>query len=361
MGADEGFSLRVVVAGRSEENFNGSMERLRSVFDVAAETLSERVSFRRVDYTDAQALEAAISGCDLVIHTAGPFQQKTDNEVLRASLRQRVPYIDVCDATNLISLAKHELGDEAKRLDVPVIVSTGIWPGISALMAKRVITSLGGGGQCSDLEMSFYTAGTGGAGITILSATFLLLAEPSLWIRDGKEEYVDAWTIPNRVDFGSDVGERNVFNLDEPEVYMIREHCRVPNVRSSFGTSPEIWNGLFGLLRFIPASILANRDLMQKFAAFSLPIVRLVDTLVGSTNAMRVDGRRADGKTASFLVVHPDLESSVGIGTAAFAMEVLLGNVSAGVHYPVELDEKIADAILERARVESTAFAFSEK
>merc|ERR1712008_23995 len=120
---------------------------------------------------------------------------------------------------------------------VPVIVSTGIWPG--------------------------------GAGITILSATFLLLAEPSLWIRDGRPDYLVPWTRRNRVDFGGGVGERDVFNLDEPEVFMIHDSCGIENVRSSFGTSPDIWNALFGLLRLIPQPVLANRELMQLFAAFS--------------------------------------------------------------------------------------------
>jgi len=356
MGREEKLSIRVVVGGRNKDNFLESMGRLQNCFGLDPGIVEKQVTFERVDYKDATVLEAAIKGCDLVIHTAGPFQQKMDNEVLRASLRQKVAYIDVCDATNLISMAKRELNKEAQDSGVPVIVSTGIWPGVSALMAKRVISSLDG--DCSDLEMSFYTAGTGGAGITILSATFLLLAEPSLWIRDGRPEYLAPWTERNRVDFGGDVGERDVFNLDEPEVFMIHDSCGIANVRSSFGTSPDVWNALFGLLRLIPEPILANRELMQLFAAFSLPVVRAVDALVGSTNAMRVDGRnKAGNATACFTCIHPDLESAVGIGAAAFAVEMLLGKVPAGVHFPVELSDETVDAILNRAKVESKVFS----
>jgi hypothetical protein len=69
---------------------------------------------------------------------------------------------------------------------------------------------------------------------------------------------------------------------------------------------------------------------MQNFSLFSEPIIRLVDKLVGSTNAMRVDivartregeGGRRVGMTLR--MAHPDLESCVGLATAMFALEVL--------------------------------------
>ena len=53
---------------------------------------------------------------------------------------------------------------------------------------------------------------------------------------------------------------------------------------------------VFGAMKAIPASILGDRELMQSFSLFSEPIIRLVDKLVGATNAMRVDAYGKDGR-----------------------------------------------------------------
>jgi hypothetical protein len=59
----------------------------------------------------------------------------------------------------------------------------------------------------------------------------------------------------------------------------------IDNVETYFGTAPKFWNKLFVLMaKFIPKNILKNPTIMSKFALFSLPMVRLVDTLVGSAN-----------------------------------------------------------------------------
>ena len=52
-------------------------------------------------------------------------------------------------------------------------------------------------------------------------------------------------------------------------------------------------------------------------------------------------------------VQHPTLESCVGLGTAAFAVELLQGGVPPGVWAPPELPAACRRRILERARRES--------
>lgn len=58
----------------------------------------------------------------------------------------------------------------------------------------------------------------------------------------------------------------------------------------------------------------------------------------------------ADGRVVTARVAHDDLENCVGIGTAAFAMEVLLGRVPPGVHFPPGLWEASGRAILGRVK-----------
>ncbi|KAK3288138.1 hypothetical protein CYMTET_4376 [Cymbomonas tetramitiformis] len=114
-----------------------------------------------------------------------------------------------------------------------------------------------------------------------------------------------------------------------------------------------MWNLLFGAMKVLPKELLGNRDLMQAFAVFSEPAIRFVDKLVGATNAMRVDAK-VDGQEVSLLCVHDDLEVCVGIGTAAFGMQMLRGQVPHGVWFPAEMGSKNRQGILERAQREAS-------
>ena len=307
--------------------------RRRASFDAAAKRLGAKgvdaIKFVQLDLDDAASLERAVAGRSLVVHTAGPFQQRTDPTLLKACIAAGVPYCDVCDEL--------ELSRAAKKLtsDVPAVISCGIWPGASALLAARAAERLGK--PLDDLEFSFFTSGTGGAGPTIVSATFLLLCTPAAVYADGELVMKEPWTEKRTAAFGPGIGERDVYLLDNPDVPTCAEALGARSASSSFGTAPAFWNDLFGAMKLLPRSLLADRGAMQNLAEFSMPIIRTVDALVGGVNAMRVDARAADGDAVTLRVAHGDLEDCVGQATAAFCMELLRGGVAPGCWYPAEL------------------------
>jgi hypothetical protein len=135
-----------------------------------------------------------------------------------------------------------------------------------------------------NVSFSFHTAGSGGAGVTILTATFLLLGEDVLVYDNRKKKYLRAASDSKLVDFEDKLGYKEVVRLNLIEC----ESCAssgVKSVETFFGTSPSFWNFLFVLMaRFTPKKVLQNRNLMEAFAKFSLPMVRLIDNLVGSKN-----------------------------------------------------------------------------
>ena len=316
--------------------------RRRASFDAAAKRLGAKgvdaIKFVQLDLDDAASLERAVAGRSLVVHTAGPFQQRTDPTLLKACIAAGVPYCDVCDEL--------ELSRAAKKLtsDVPAVISCGIWPGASALLAARAAERLGK--PLDDLEFSFFTSGTGGAGPTIVSATFLLLCTPAAVYADGALVEKEPWTERRTADFGPGVGARDVYLLDNPDVPTCAEALGARSASSSFGTAPAFWNDLFGAMKLLPRSLLADRGAMQNLAEFSMPIIRTVDALVGGVNAMRVDARAADGAAVTLRVAHGDLEDCVGQATAAFGMELLRGGVAPGCWYPAELPVDARDRIL---------------
>jgi hypothetical protein len=124
---------------------------------------------------------------------------------------------------------------EAVKSGCVAVVAGGIWPGVSALMAAEAVEELRrlnardhdyedgdedahdddgddddeldyAEGEEEDEEeeeesvsMSFFTAGTGNAGATIVSATFLLLCSPVITFVKGKLVEQQPWSSPKEV------------------------------------------------------------------------------------------------------------------------------------------------------------------
>ena len=135
------------------------------------------------------------------------------------------------------------------------------------------------------LEFSFFTAGSGGAGPTILTATFLILGEDVLTYHDGVPVYIKTGKYTQKVDFGPAIGEREVICMNLIECESAYQARLAKTINTKFGTAPPMWNTLFLFMaKLTPQKILQNRKLMSRFASFSLPMVRMVDQLVGAAN-----------------------------------------------------------------------------
>ena len=345
--------LRLASGGRSIPRFQ-AVQRLLKQPDLA---------FVDVDLgSPVEQLSAAVRGAQLVVHTAGPFQGRSQPKLLEACIAAGVAYCDVCDEWPLSQQAK-QLSAAATAAGIPAVVSSGIWPGASALMAAEAVDRLGGPGACDQLELSFFTAGTGGAGPTIVSATFLLLAEEALTVSGGELSGQPAWSGRRSIDFGGSVGRRACFLLDNPDVLSSAAALQIANCASRFGTAPALWNLLFAVMQKLPKPLLRNRQAMHAFSLLSMPVIRAVDAAVGSTNAMRIDAHGAGG-SLTLRCVHPSLEDCVGQATAAFALEVLRGRTSgstdvstipAGVWFPAELNvlarRNIFEVVREKALI----------
>lgn len=174
--------------------------------------------------------------------------------------------------------------------------------------------------------------------MTLLVATFLILAEEALTIQNGRRKPVDAMKDYSTVNFGEAVGAKPVAHLNLLETASIHEVFGCGNVNSMFGTDPGFWNALLGLMAQLPRSLLANEEIMSKLAVFSLPIVRVVDFFAGATNAMRCDitSTKDPSIRATAIYAHENLEPCVGECVVAFCAAVLSGRVNAGVQFSEE-------------------------
>lgn len=351
---------QVSVGGTSEDRFQAAKRRWQVQFPNQQHSFEDRVDFLPVQREEATSISSHLQGYDLVIHTAGPFQGKvsTPNGILTACVEQSVPYLDVCDDYCTARAAQARYGTAATT---PCILSTGCWPGVSSLMAKklvnRVVTQTGCTPNDLSIDFDFFTAGSGGAGVTLLVATFLILAEPALKIVHGRRRSVPAMKEYTTVDFGNRIGPKPVAPLNLLETASLHDTMGVGNVQCRFGTAPGFWNTLLGVMGQLPANILSNETLMRQLSLFSLPIVRLVDRFAGATNAMRVtvsyEGE-VSPKRLTALYGHENLESCVGECVVAFGAAVLAGAVRPGVWFPEQaIDEQDIAKVLQLASVDA--------
>jgi hypothetical protein len=78
--------------------------------------------------------------------------------------------------------------------------------------------------------LSCYAITTGNAGTTILSATFLILAEEALSYVNGKKRLYPAASYFKTVNFGDQLGNRTVFRMNLIEAVSCNEVLKIPNI-----------------------------------------------------------------------------------------------------------------------------------
>ncbi|KAJ8770941.1 hypothetical protein K2173_022113 [Erythroxylum novogranatense] len=340
--------LRIVIGGR-----NSVLSR-RAKGAAMLSRLGKNSTFAEVDIENEESIEAALSDVNLVVHAAGPFQQTEKCSVLEAAIKTKTAYIDVCDDMSYALRAK-SFKERALAANVPAITTGGIYPGISNVMAAELVRAATAetDRKPERLRFFYYTAGTGGAGPTILATSFLLLGEEVVAYNKGEKVKLKPYSGMLNIDFGKGIGKRDVYLLNLPEVQSAYEILGIPTVSARFGTAPFFWNwGMAALTSLLPPEVLRDRSKIQLLVKLVDPLVRAVDGIAGERVSMRVDLECTGGCNTTGLFSHRRLSVSVGTAIAAFALAVLEGNTQPGVWFPEEPEGIAVDArevLLKRA------------
>uniref|UniRef100_A0A803PTL1 Saccharopine dehydrogenase NADP binding domain-containing protein n=1 Tax=Cannabis sativa TaxID=3483 RepID=A0A803PTL1_CANSA len=290
--------LRILVGGRNRD---------KGAAMVA--TLGGNSEFAEVDIDNVNSLEATLNDCDLVVHAAGPFQQTHKCSVLEAAINTKTAYVDVCDDTSYAQLAK-TFKDRAVAANVPAITTGGIYPGVSNVMAAELVRLARSENKLEPerLRFYYYTAGTGGAGPTILATSFLLLGEEVVAYNKGKEIKLKPYTGMLNIDFGRGIGKRDVYLLNLPEVKSAHEILGIPTVSARFGTAPFFWNwGMEAMTSLLPMEYFRDKNKVQQLVQLFDPIVRALDGFAGERVSMRVDLEFPNGRNTIGLFSHKSL------------------------------------------------------
>lgn len=356
---DENIALHVTISGRNEKRAHRIAAGLNRATASAVDRRSNvHFSAASVDILDDEGLTQAAAAHDVVVHTAGPFQGRTGtvaSGVLRAATRAGAWYVDVCDDSAFAAaLVKEEA--TVRREGCVAIVSAGIYPGVSNLLACRAADLLRkDGDDVRELRLYYHTAGSGGIGATVLASTFLLLGEQAVSYDDnGNRLSAPSASALEVFDFGGLVGCRTTYALRLPEIDSLHSYV-APRaaVTGKFSTAPPLWNWLLvGMARAVPSAFLANRDATFALARFSIPVVRAVDIFSGARTVVAV---RAVGRTQRSVTIifdHKRLAQCVGEATAGFVAQLVHARVSGdgrfkcGLWFPEQLPSQVRDSII---------------
>ncbi|RWR74728.1 Saccharopine dehydrogenase isoform 2 [Cinnamomum micranthum f. kanehirae] len=294
---------------------------------------------------------------DLRILVAGRNRSCLDAQLcfcFQVELGSNTAYVDVCDDTSYAWRAK-SFHKEAVAANVPAITTGGIYPGVSNVMAAELVHLARNESEDEPerLRFFYYTAGSGGAGPTILATSFLLLGEDVIAYNKGEKIKLRPYSGMLNIDFGKGIGKRDVYLLNLPEVMSAHEVLGVPTVSARFGTSPFFWNwGMEIMANFVPGEFLRDRSKVQQLVQIFDPFVRAFDGIAGERMSMRVDLDCSNGRNTVGIFSHRRLSVSVGTAIAAFAAAILEGSTQPGVWFPEEPEGIAVEArelLLERA------------
>ncbi|AFY37717.1 Saccharopine dehydrogenase [[Leptolyngbya] sp. PCC 7376] len=297
-------------------------------------TSTPKVGFLQLDLGWQGKLRQAIADHDLVIHCAGPFHRR-DGRVLRACIAERTNYIDVSDHRCLYEKIK-PLCAEAKAAGITAICNVGVFPGISNSMVRFGVEQLD---KSEKIELYYGVAGSGGAGETVMTTTFLGLLEPfSVW-QDGQWMKKQPYSEPQQIDFPVPISKATVYWFDVAETFTFAESFPVKTVITKFGSIPHIYNQLTRTMTLLPSGLLKNSRVIKSLSKISYGMTQVSDRLTGVGVAMRaiVTGVK-DGKPTQVTIdmVHEHTAIAAGQGVGLVAELLLTQRLSKKGLYPVE-------------------------
>ncbi|KAJ1689083.1 hypothetical protein LUZ63_013238 [Rhynchospora breviuscula] len=323
-------------------------------------SLGENSEFVELDIYNQKMLKEVLEGVDLVVHAAGPFKVQDKCAVLEAAISSKTAYVDVCDNTDYALRAKG-LHKKAIAAGIPAITTAGICPGVSNVMAAKLVDGARNRDGATPESLRFAShysysrlqKRSGGVGPTMLLSCMYLLDEDAIAYDKGKEVKLKPYSGVLNIDFGKGIGKKDAYLLNLPEVRSAHQILKVPTVSARFGSDPFFWNwAMQASARFLPKEFLRDKNKVFRIVQSIDPLVRIVDEISGQSLSMRVDLNCTDGKKKVGLFTHKKLSVSAGYAAAAFVLAVLEGSTQPGVWFPEEPEGIAIDArkvLLERA------------
>jgi saccharopine dehydrogenase (NAD+, L-lysine-forming) len=185
-----------------------------------------KVSQRRLDARDQEALAAALAGTRLLVNCAGPFGD-TVVPVARAAVALGADYLDVCDdfaATAL--LLESDLDAAARAAGVSLLTGMGSDPGTNNLLALWYAKKLD---TVESVSLAWAVDGGDLAGAALTHAAAMLAGAVPQFC-DGRLLYLEGGEGEETVTFADPIGTVTVRYVGHPQPLTLPR--RLPGLKS---------------------------------------------------------------------------------------------------------------------------------
>jgi hypothetical protein len=167
--------LRLILAGRTRANLE---ELARRVAPDASIRLIDRDGITDQD----------LSGADLVVDAAGPFQASHDR-VIRAAMAARIPYVDLADGRDFVAaIGVHDA--TAKAAGVSVITGASSVPALSHAVIDALTADWRG---IETIRVGIFPGNRAPRGLAVVQAILSWAGKPMRGWRDGRWQDLPGW------------------------------------------------------------------------------------------------------------------------------------------------------------------------
>lgn len=275
-------SIRVLVAGRHRDRAVETARHLGLGTGQALLLDANHSEFRRL---------VKDSGADILIHTAGPFQQQ-DYRVARAAIEAGCHYIDLADGRQFVA-GISALDDEARKRSVSVISGASSVPALSSAVVDRYQAQFA---RLESIELAI-SSGARAPGLATVQGIFGYAGYPFHYWNKGEWAAAYGWLGLRRHRFPPPLGARWLSRCDIPDLVLFPK--RYPAVRTvSFeaGFASDLGHlVVWALAGLVKARVLPSAS---PFAAPLNRLSRWIEPLVSHRGGMfvRLEGIDHEGQ-----------------------------------------------------------------
>ncbi|MCS7281365.1 MAG: saccharopine dehydrogenase NADP-binding domain-containing protein [Desulfobacterota bacterium] len=188
---------------------------------------AKKVSFETMDLYDEEKMVNVLNGANVVVNCAGPFY-KTAIPVVKAAIKVRANYIDICDdyeATDML-LSSPEIDESAKSSNITILTGMGSDPGTNNLLVKRYAQRLD---EVTDVLLYWVVSIAEISGAALDHSLHMVLGKVPQFI-DGRLCKVEGGDAPEMVEFLPPLGTCLVRYVGHPQPLTIPRY--LPGVKN---------------------------------------------------------------------------------------------------------------------------------
>jgi hypothetical protein len=212
------------------------------------------------DLWDPDSLERALTGVNIAICAAGPYQN-LPTTLAELCLNRGIHYIDLADDRAFVKKVRSLAADQENAAGV----CTG-WSTVSALSGLLAGIASDGMTGIDSIHIQIAPGNRGARHTATIASLMHSVGQPFIICRDGESQHVVGWSEPREFVFPSPVGKRRGYLVDVPDHEIFPRLFDARTVEFRAGSELRILNGCLSLLQRTRRSWVSSSPLLQRTA-----------------------------------------------------------------------------------------------